>query len=285
MPSAVTHELIATETKRRLNAALRSDLDFAPDYYYLGAQGGDLLFFYRPFSKKEQNMGKFFHRKRVYALFCAFRKILNSFEGDDLKKARAYCLGYISHYSTDVAFHPFVYRYLALDPDKNFLHQEIENDWDVYFARTMSDKEAQNYEFSFSLKRIRKEGVLYRLLSAVAKETGRKPLKKAAFRRALNLFGLYLKHVHKNCYKRHRTLQKLPLCKTFSRLYPKETPDPNLIRGEIFEQCADGATSADELFERAVTDGERRIRLFSEGSPLPREEFNRHLLTGDFAEE
>lgn len=289
MPNAITHFLIAQDAALRLPRSYADMPTAAPEYYFIGSQGGDPLFFYKPLSKKEGNFGKFVHRYRVYELFCAMRDYLNNVSGEELEKARAYCLGYITHYSTDVCFHPFVYNLIAQVKAKKSVHFQIENDWDVYFLRTRTGNEAEHYVFPFSPRKLAEEGVLFRLLSALAADLGRRELSENALRRAWKNYGRYLNFFHGNCYEKSARLSKFGKAfKNLARMYPRRTPANNVIEGEDFFRLSEGrGANADELFEHAVADSARRMILFLaalDGAPLSKEEFSFHLLTGKEAE-
>lgn len=283
MPSPVTHDLIAKQAVSLLPNMYYSLPTAAPDYYFIGSQGGDFLFFYKPLSRKEPNFGKVLHRRGVYDYFCAMRDYLAERNGDALVKARAYCLGYITHYSADAVFHPFVYNLLACNDRQKREHIQIENDWDVYFLRSQKNREVERYPFLFDPEKLIEENVLFPLLNAVAVALGRRELQKNAFARALRRYEKYLKFFHGNCYRRARVLDKMKM-KKLSRFFPRKDPDPGVLSREDFSELAEGrGANADELFCRAVSDSARRMILFLaalDGAPLPREEFNFHLLSG-----
>lgn len=119
MPSAITHQLVAEETKELLSEGLQHIIERAPDEYYLGCQGPDFLFFYRIGCKSEYNFGKYLHRNRPYEVFALFARILSGdksaklphFSEEERTRAYSYVLGYITHNCTDATFHPYVYRY------------------------------------------------------------------------------------------------------------------------------------------------------------------------------
>ena len=50
MPNAITHFLIAQDAAQRLPRSYADMPSAAPDYYFIGSQGGDPLFFYKPLS-------------------------------------------------------------------------------------------------------------------------------------------------------------------------------------------------------------------------------------------
>lgn len=284
MPSCITHQLIAEETRTRLAPEQAHLAERAEDYYFLGAQGADVLFFYRPLCR--DNFGRTLHRSRIHEFFCAMLASLRPFRGEDAERALAYSFGYITHYAADVAFHPLVYALLGRDEPHRFAHQQIENDWDVHFARALRGREAERYAFPFSLRKIADEGVLFRLFSRTADKLGRE-LDGTRFDAALRRYDRYLRFFHGACYRRNRDFARLERALRFdgvSRLFPRRTPDPDALGGEIFESLAQGAKDADELFGRATAESARLVALFAESylshAPLPREPFCRHLLTG-----
>ena len=92
MPASILHELAARES---LAALPRSAADCAaahPDYFFLGAQGPDLFFFYDPLAKREPNLGKLLHRSRVKDWFTAMLLALKERTGEEFEKCLAYAL-------------------------------------------------------------------------------------------------------------------------------------------------------------------------------------------------
>lgn len=272
MPSAITHELIAASAKELVPKRIREIVGRAPDYYYLGAQGPDLFFFYRPL--KRGNFGKLLHRERLYEWFTALLDAIPAQEERD--KALSYALGFCGHLEGDAAFHPFVYAYLADGNLSKREHQRIENDWDVWFLATVREKEVFGYSFPFDLKKIARSGTLWTYLNDAAGRMGVK-LKRGAFKRCLRLFSLYLRHFHR---RRGRILK--PFFPTF---YPNETPDRGVLGGERFLSLSGNkGKDAEELFLLAAKNSAQRMEeffsCFESGAPLP-PSFSRHLLTGE----
>ena len=278
MPSSITHEMIAREAKDLLPDELQQAVERAPDYYFLGAQGPDLFFFYAPLNKKEYNLGKTLHRGKLYLWFSAMLANLKTRPEKDYDKCLAYALGFCTHLSADVAFHPFVYAYLDKTGAHKRVHQQIENDWDVYFLKKLRDVSAFRYRFPFSPKKIAREGVLFRFVRDCAVSLNR-TVKKGAFKRALWMFGWYLKHFHR---ERLQYLRPVGL----KRLYVRKTPDEEILNGALFPELTDGkAQSADELFSFAVRGSAARMCDFCNAlewnASLNETEFSRHLLTGE----
>ena len=291
MPSSITHQLIAEEAKDRLPAPLAAAISAAPEAFFLGAQGPDPFFFVTT-AKNGQNIGKYLHRNRIYGLFCAFSEYLKNLPEEKRTAAEAYCLGYVTHYCADVTFHPFVYRYLEQNKLKKREHQRIENDWDVYFLRKLRGREAERYAFP-DLATLGEQ--LNPLWTYAAAAMGKK-LPAGTLKAAIAGFEKYLHFFHKNCYaaqRRWARFDKLFHIRSLSCMYPARTPDEKILRGEAFERAAHTAgmppaKHADDLFERAVSMSAYRMLLFYDalgGASLPREEFDRHLLTGEHTEE
>ena len=288
MPSSITHALIAEEAAARLPEPLRRETEAFPAAYFLGAQGPDVFFFAR--SGKEGNFGRFLHRNAVYTVFTAFADYLKKAEGEARAAARAYCFGYVTHCCADVAFHPFVYRYLAQNGLHKREHQRMENDWDVYFLRRLRGREAEGYPFPEI------EGCVPALLPlwrAASAAVGRQPVEERTLRSAVKNFSRYLSFFHKKCYSAHAgwaRFDRLFHLHGLSCFYPAREPDPAVLSGEAFLRAANAdaalppVESADDLFARAVSESAYAILLFADaigGAPLPAEIFSRHLLTGE----
>lgn len=295
MPSSITHQLVAEEARKRLPPEIGSVAEEFADEYLLGCQGPDLFFFYRIGSRSEYNLGKFLHRYRVYDAFLAFAEAIAGKEGaprfnkEQKKRALAYVLGYIAHYCTDSAFHPFVYGYLSETHAEKQEHQQIENDWDVYFLRELRGRETEGYSFGFSRKALKQDGTAARLYAYLASRLGREEVTPARFDRGVKNFTRYLRAFHKKCYgsqKRWQRAEKIFHAKRFlSRLYPRKEPAPEYLGGEQFLACSEGkGDSADALFRLAVDESARLMLLFVQSLekdlPLPREEFSNSFLTG-----
>jgi len=299
MPSSITHQLVAEETKKRLPEQLKKIVDAAPDEYYFGSQGPDFLFFYRIGSKKEYNLGKFLHRYRVFDVFGLFLRAaaqdptdgrVPHFTEEERIQVLAYCLGYITHYATDGTFHPFVYRYMEKTKAPRFVHQQIENDWDVYFLRRLKNTEADKVQWDFSLEKIASHKTAARLYRFLASSLDREPVKLNRFNGGLKNFARYLRFFHKKCYgKQHRWVRREKFFRTnplLSALYPRRTPSEDILRSEDYGELSLGrGNDADALFNRSVEESVRLSLLFysalGNGEALLREDFGRGLLTGE----
>ena len=282
MPSSITHELIAAEAEEQIPAGAREIARTAPDYYFLGAQGPDLFFFYRPFARREENLGRRLHRRQIYDWFTALMKALPEFTGEEFGQCLAYALGFCSHLAADVTFHPFIYNYLKENDPGRMTHQQIENDWDVYFLRELKGQSVLRYRYPFDLKAIAQADVLFRYLSRTGERIGI-PFRAGAFRRMIRNFSRYLTHFHKGGVK---VLRPFGL----AAFYPRSAPEPTFLCGERFYALSEGrGNSADELFLYAVRESaaciEAFLEAFNTNAQLPRALFSRNLLSGREAEE
>lgn len=291
MPSAITHALVAEEAAKRLPSRLKTLFDEYPAVCFLGAQGPD-PFFFATASKEGQNFGKFLHRSHIYETFCLFVQYLKKLPDDKARVVLAYCLGYVAHHCTDVAFHPFVYRFIEQNKLHQRAHQRIENDWDVYFSRKLRAREVEFYPFP-ALPPL--EDDVKPLWKYVSAELG-KIVPHGTLKSALIGFEKYLHILHKHCYRTQRRwarFDKLFRLHALSYFYPARDPMPEVLFGEAFEAAANGdglppVHTADELFERAVSTSVYRMLLLADavgGATLPREQFDRHFLTGEHVTE
>lgn len=275
MPSSITHELIAQEAVAALPKGTQEIVFSAPDYYLLGAQGPDVFFFYAPLADRSRNLGKRLHRGDVAPWFRSLLRALPGCAGEEFKKRMAYAFGFCSHLSADTVFHPFVYRYLRESGRPKLTHQEIENDWDVYFLKKIRGISPAQYRCPYDLKEISADGILFRYLSETAAPLGIE-LKSGPFRRMCKTYALYLAHI-----RRGRALKYVGL----SELYPRKEPDPAYLGGKRFLALSEGnGRSADELFRRAADESALRISVFLEAfnsdMVLPDPLFSLHMLTG-----
>ena len=109
MPAAYVHEKIA---KKALSAnnEIADYIEKNKDPFLLGAQGPDILFFYKmlnPFNKSKMpnKLGEEIHQIRVYD----FLKSILSISKEAGKTSLSWLLGFLCHYATDCTIHPYVY--------------------------------------------------------------------------------------------------------------------------------------------------------------------------------
>ena len=121
MPDYFTHITGAELIFEKLDAEQRKIISRDKTLYLLGAQGGDIFFFYG--LDYRHNAGRMLHRMDAKELF---EKLL--------KGNRAYCAGWATHYALDCTIHPFVYAYENTHRGV-FLHQKYERDFGLYVSR------------------------------------------------------------------------------------------------------------------------------------------------------
>ncbi|MDE6059640.1 MAG: zinc dependent phospholipase C family protein [Clostridia bacterium] len=280
MPSSITHQLIAEEAAKQFPPTIQEAAEKHRDYFILGAQGPDALFFIKPLSKKEFNIGRHLHRYDVYETFRFFLSYLETLSEESRSKMTAYVAGYVCHYATDTVFHPFVYAYVKAHGKRGMLHQLIETDWDVYFARTHGGR-AVGWKFPFSAKKLCREGELYFLYRALSEKLNRLPLKQKTFQKGIKNFTRYLWFFHRTSYAKFwaRTERILHLEPKLSCLYPREKINRNFLESaEYFSLSGGQGNNADELFSLAVSKSARLCEEFFSGNLSP-SEFNKSFLT------
>lgn len=134
MPSAITHQLVAEETKELLSEGLQHIIERAPDEYYLGCQGPDFLFFYRIGCKSEYNFGKYLHRNRPYEVFALFARILSGdksaklphFSEEERTRAYSYVSAILRTTAPTPRFTPMSIRYMEEENSPKREHQLME---------------------------------------------------------------------------------------------------------------------------------------------------------------
>ncbi len=261
MPAGFTHHLVAQKTLEALSAPLRQKLAPYLDLYFFGAQGADFCFFYPTFA--ERNFGSYLHRKGGYAAFT----VCKAFSAKNAVLF-AYALGYITHYCTDVSFHPYVYATAGKSPLR---HSRVERAIDLYLRARVKD--ADGY-LAFFNKALPQKSIdeLFLLYAVIAAQAGFPPLQKAAFSRSISLFNAYLPR------------SSIVLSDKNARLIQTLANDAN---GEWAYPAAPRIKSranALSLFEKAVASSlstvQAFIRAIDEKTPLPHSVFAKNYLSG-----
>ena len=264
MPAEFTHYLVARETYKALPENIQKSIDTQLPLYFFGAQGADFCFFYKFLQPHVKNFGSYLHREGGYQAF----QILQVFSEHDVA-LKAYALGFITHYATDVLFHPYVY---AMAGKSRILHSKIEGSFDVYFKdklRPLWDSYAQYYRKPLLSK---EENELFLLYSVIAADAGFPPLSQKPFSHAIKLFNAYpplssalLTNNSPAFFKRYLNIEK----KEWS--YPA---DPAQVR-------TDGC---EELFLKSVSFARSLCEDFlfatQTRTPLSKSQFGKNYLSG-----
>lgn len=179
MPTAVTHQLLAEEAYKLLPRACRAEISSLPHYYF-GAQGCDVLFFYRPLSSPSDNFGRALHAADPAPFF----RILFE-EAQKNKEVKSYALGYITHYAGDVAFHERIYS-LTRGKEKRLTHHAAEHAFDGALASKLRGKNLAFVNVS-SPKKAEKRAV-YNVYARYACDAGLKNADEREFLRAVRRY-------------------------------------------------------------------------------------------------
>ncbi len=170
MSASITHQLVA---ERVFNLLGNKEKHFITDLgaYYIGAQGGDPFFLYKPLVFSKNNIGKKLHRENPTQFFSHVKK--GFFELDGIGKS--FYLGYVTHYATDTVFHPYIYgleRYLkqhGFNRKRDNLHFQIEKDIDGFLYSEYYGLPVKNYTLPYFPNQSVANGV-YRALDKVVFE-------------------------------------------------------------------------------------------------------------------
>ncbi len=289
MPSSYTHQLIAERVAEELPENVKSRLSFMPEYF-LGAQGGDIFYFYN-MAGREKNVGKYFHRRNIYGVFSSFLQSASACA----PAALCYMAGYITHYAADTVFHPYVYWLARTQKQKtgrkkDNIHARSESDFDSYFVQKIRRMKVNEYEYPVRYGDL-DFGALFPVLKAACAE---RELTEKGLRRAVRRFFRMQEFFSDRHLRRGKALYGLESVlhapHFFSGLYRREHCDEaylNRERGE-WHYPADpekvSHESVDELFGRSVKEGVRLICAFfialDGGQTLSEEDFGKHFLTG-----
>ncbi len=121
MPDYFSHLIIAEKIYDRLPEHIRTAIS-PHELYLLGAQGGDVFFFYRAVPGKT-NVGRKLHNADAKEIFSKLS------EGDF-----TYAAGFATHYALDCTLHPAVYAF-ADSHRRPFAHQSFEDDLGLYISK------------------------------------------------------------------------------------------------------------------------------------------------------
>lgn len=121
MPGFATHYLFGVDAYHKLASnKLKENLRKNHSVFALGLQGPDLFFYYLPsYLLHRRNIGDRAHRENTGAFFAYLLDSRQLFAGHANQQAiaDAYILGFLGHYTLDVAAHPYVYAFTGYTPD------------------------------------------------------------------------------------------------------------------------------------------------------------------------
>ncbi len=129
MPASAAHYAFGKSVIKGLSAEILQLISENKNYFILGTQGPDLLFYHKPLSKSEiSKLGHDIHSRSA-------EDFLSNCLKKDLKNnppAFAYLLGFCCHYGLDRSCHPYVYSVVG---DDNPLHISLETDFDKFIIK------------------------------------------------------------------------------------------------------------------------------------------------------
>lgn len=124
MPASYAHQCFGDAVLKQSSAM--SLIKKHIDYYNLGLQGPDLLFYYHPTKKNPINQkGSRMHHEPAVSLF-------DSFKSEKDERKIVYLLGFICHFALDAACHPYINRWVK---EKGWSHYAIERELDMAFIK------------------------------------------------------------------------------------------------------------------------------------------------------
>lgn len=136
MPDVLTHILFAESVKDLIeDSNIRQFMDENEKLYNLGAQGPDILFYYKPWNPFGGSIRVTGHKMHVTETAKFFKDaviLLNTLTGSEYEALLVYLLGFLSHYYCDKSAHPYVNSMIesgcyTQDGDRKKLsHYEIE---------------------------------------------------------------------------------------------------------------------------------------------------------------
>ncbi len=124
MPDYFTHAILADYIYEKLPKSYRERIT-DKKLYAVGAQGGDVFFFYRA-DFSTANEGKKLHRMQPEQLFSALCNVQPS-----------YAAGFAAHYALDCTIHPAVYSFQE-GKSSPLAHVNFEKDLGLYVSRRFS---------------------------------------------------------------------------------------------------------------------------------------------------
>ncbi len=112
MPDVLTHILFAESVKDLIDDSnVRQFIEDNEKLYNLGAQGPDILFYYKPwnpFGGSIREAGQKMHHTATAKFFRDAISSLNTMTGSDYESMLVYILGFLCHYFCDKSAHPYV---------------------------------------------------------------------------------------------------------------------------------------------------------------------------------
>ncbi len=140
MPATCAHYSFSVDVYKELSNRTKDIIKENKNYFVLGAQGPDLLFYYSPIKDNPiYKLGSDLHRQSFYVFL---DNLINSKELEQPNKL-VYILGCCCHFILDRNTHPYIYRLTGQD---SVAHAALETDFEQYVidSKNMS-RQRKNY--------------------------------------------------------------------------------------------------------------------------------------------
>jgi len=129
MPDFLTHQYFGDLVLDQLPSELQNRIKPYKDLYWIGLQGPDPLFFYKPMKSTPISLqGKKLHKLNGAEYFGNSLTVLKN-NRENTEAALAYQIGFLCHYSLDSVCHTFVSRY---EKQTGVSHSDIEGEFERY---------------------------------------------------------------------------------------------------------------------------------------------------------
>jgi len=130
MPASYTHYSFGHTVLEKLPQRLKDIIISNKEAYYIGLNGPDILFYYKPLFKNEINKyGHRLHDEKAYGFLERGKRYIE--ESKD-EVCLSYILGFVCHFVLDGSCHPFIEEAMK---ESNISHAEIEAELDGALMR------------------------------------------------------------------------------------------------------------------------------------------------------
>ncbi|MEW8995181.1 zinc dependent phospholipase C family protein [Clostridium sp.] len=130
MPASYSHYSFGQTVLKKLPQSIKDIIIPNKEAYYIGLNGPDILFYYKPLFKNEINKyGHRLHDEKAYGFLERGKRYIE--ESKD-EVCLSYILGFVCHFVLDSSCHPFIEEAMK---ESNISHAEIEAELDGALMR------------------------------------------------------------------------------------------------------------------------------------------------------
>lgn len=130
MPASYTHYSFGHTVLEKLPHGIKDIITQNKEAYYIGLNGPDILFYYKPLFKNEIiKYGHRLHDEKAYGFLERSKKYIKESK-DEI--CLSYILGFVCHFVLDSSCHPFIAEAME---ESNISHAEIEAELDGALMR------------------------------------------------------------------------------------------------------------------------------------------------------